>query len=288
MNRDFAAALKLLGRVVVASEPYAEQLIVIGGMAPVIYRSMTGFATTRLPPPGTTEIDVSVPPKLVASGRPMLELLNGANLVAYDTPGYRNAPGAQCFQDASHGTERKAPTYVEFLAPLRGRGKKEIVEIEPGMRAEALRYLDLLAFEPIVVTAAQVPDLEVDEERRLRVPQPALYVAQKILSRSSGRRMNPKKAEKDLAYVYDVAVLSQPQWTAQAALLVRAASQTSEWRKWIAKTGRELRELFASPLAEGPIHAARIFRDLMGSGGPSEDEVQKVVQRFAEKVFPSA
>jgi hypothetical protein len=37
---------------------------------------------------------------------------------------------------------------------------------------------------------------------RVRVPQPALYVAQKILARSAGRAARVEKSAKDLAYTY--------------------------------------------------------------------------------------
>jgi hypothetical protein len=88
----------------------------------------------------------------------------------------------------AHGTMRKARTFVEFLAPLRGRGHKGLLKGQPGLRAEALRYLHLLAFEPLVLHASDVRELGVETASRPRVPQPALYVAQKILARRSGRR----------------------------------------------------------------------------------------------------
>jgi hypothetical protein len=184
----YSEALRLLGRVVAATQPYADQLLVIGGMVPVLYRRAPGFARARLVPPGTTEVDMTVPPRLAPADRPMIDLLHDADLTAFEAPGYRGQPGAQAFQDAAHGTTRKAQTFVEFLAPLRGRGDKGLLEVQAGLRAEALRYLDLLAFEPLVLQAADVPELGVETVSRLRVPQPALYVAQKILARRSGRQ----------------------------------------------------------------------------------------------------
>jgi hypothetical protein len=169
---------------------------------PLIYRRTTGFGRPAVDAPGTTEVDVSVSPRLALLDRPMLELLKDADLMAIETPGYRGRPGAQRFQDASKGKDRRLPNYVEFLAPLRGRGDKTLFEPQPGFRVEALRYLDLLAFEPIVLDVAAVPELDVAGPSPLRVPQPALYVAQKLLSRSSGRLSNPRKATKDLAYVF--------------------------------------------------------------------------------------
>jgi hypothetical protein len=285
LDPSFAEALRLLGRVLVASEPYAQDLIVIGGMVPLIYRRASGFGRTAFDPPGTTEVDVSVPPRLAVRDRPMLELLEDADLMVIETPGYRGKPGAQRFQDASKGKDRRLPNYVEFLAPLRGRGEKTLLEAQPGFRVEALRYLDLLAFEPIVLDVAAIPELCVAGPCPLRVPQPVLYVAQKVLSRSSGRLSNPRKATKDLAYVFDVAVLSRPQWALQEALLARATAESPDWRGWLARAGRELHELFGSSTADGTVDAARILRDLMGVRAPSEEEIARVVRRFAEEVF---
>jgi hypothetical protein len=45
-----------------------------------------------------------------------------------------------------------------------------------------------LAFEPLVLHASDVRELGVETASRPRVTQPALYVAQKILARRSGRR----------------------------------------------------------------------------------------------------
>jgi hypothetical protein len=286
VDSAFAGALRLLGRVLVAAQPFAGELLVIGGMVPVLYRQAPGFVRTRLQPPGTTEVDFSVPPRLSAREPSLARLLEAANLVAFDTPGYRDQPGTQCFQDASHGTERKAPNYVEFLAPLRGKGERAIVEIQPGgVRAEALRYLDLLAFEPIELDAATIPELEVQAPCRVRVPQPALYVAQKILARSSGRATRIDKSAKDLAYTYDVAALSRPLWDEQAAVVARAANESPEWKAWLARAGRELRHLFATPESEGPVSAARVFRDLDPRGAPAEQDVRAVVSRFVETVL---
>jgi hypothetical protein len=287
-DTSFAEALRLLGRVAVAVEPYAGAILVIGGMVPLLYRSVPGFARTPFDAPGTTEVDMSVPPRLPMSHRPILDLLTDARLVAFESPGYRGQPGAQAFQDADHGTLRKAPTFVEFLAPLLGKGQKTLVEVQPGFRAEALRYLDLLAFEPIALQVRDVPELTIDAASRLQVPQPAMYVAQKILARSSGRLMKAHKAAKDLAYVFDVAVLSRPIWSSQHEIVVRAAAAAAVWRSWLARAGRQLKLLFETPASEGPIEAARILRDLMGTRAPSEEDVQQVVTRFVEQVFTAA
>jgi hypothetical protein len=73
--------------VVVATQPYADHLLVIGGIVPVLYRRAPGFAHARLAPPGTLEVDMTVPPRLVATDRPIVELLRDADLQAFEAPG---------------------------------------------------------------------------------------------------------------------------------------------------------------------------------------------------------
>jgi hypothetical protein len=73
---------------------------------------------------------MTVPPRLAPADRPMIDLLHDADLRAFEAPGYRGQPGAHAFQDAAHGTTRKAQTFVEFLAPLRGRGDRGLLEVQ--------------------------------------------------------------------------------------------------------------------------------------------------------------
>jgi hypothetical protein len=82
-------------------------------------------------------------------------------------------------------------------------------------------------------------------------------------------------------------VLSLPLWANQAEVVRRAAAEAGEWRRWLARAGRDLRTLFASPTADGPVHGARIFRDIMHGAAPSEREIQLLVTRFTEQVFPA-
>jgi hypothetical protein len=114
----YSEALRLLGRVVVATQPYADQLLVIGGMVPMLYRRAPGFARARLAPPATTEVDMTVPPRLAVADRPMVDLLRDADLKAFEAPGYRGRPGAQAFQDV--GYPRRDPQVAGSRGPSVG------------------------------------------------------------------------------------------------------------------------------------------------------------------------
>lgn len=284
-NPAFAEALRYLGRALTALEPYAQDLLVIGGMVPFLWRHSVEFGTDTLPHVGTTEVDLSVAPRLPIKDVGIRERLEGADFVVFERPGYRDHPGAICFQDRAVGSSRRAPNYIEFLAPLRGRGGKAWVEVQPGLRAEALRYLDLLAFEPVEIMLDGAPELTLSTAVHVRVPQPVTYVAQKILARSSGRLSRAEKAAKDLAYIFHAARISRQRWDSQRDILNRAAREGDDWKRWIERARRELEVLYETTTASGPVEAGRIYRDLMGKDAPRDDEIQRVVARFAAATF---
>ncbi|HEX7602536.1 MAG TPA: hypothetical protein VF316_13060 [Polyangiaceae bacterium] len=58
----------------------------------------------------------------------------------------------------------------------------------------------------------------------------------------------------------------------------------AEWSQCLARAGRDLRALFDAPTADGPIEAARIFRDF-GGRVPDENEIHVVMSRFVTTVF---
>lgn len=287
-NPAFVKALEQLGRALVALEPYTDDLVVIGGMVPFLWKFADDLGKDTLPHIATTEVDVSIRPRLELRGGSVRERLEAADFVVFERPGYRDAPGAICFRDKTAGADKRSGSYIEFLTPLRGRGEKTLIEVQPGLRAEALRYLDLLAFEAKEISLTAVPELHLKAATRVRVPQPATFVAQKILARSSGRLKKAEKAAKDLAYVFYAARISRPQWEGQARVLARAAKEAQEWARWIGRAGRELKELFETATSEGPIEAGRIYRDVMGDAAPSDDDIQRVVAQFVDATFGAA
>ena len=105
-----------------------------------------------------------------------------------------------------------------------------------------------------------------------------MYVLQKALARESGRVL--VKQPKDMAYVYDVAMLTQPLWPELGAVVARAANESAEWAAWIKRALALLDELFSSETADGVIEAARVYRGAMRSGAPTEKAIATVVRRF--------
>jgi len=77
---------------------------------------------------------------------------------------------------------------VEFLIPELGRGSEKAQEVKSlGVKAQALRYLNLLASHPRVIDYKGLS---------IRVPEPAAFALQKLII--SQRRSKREKREKDL------------------------------------------------------------------------------------------
>ena len=282
MTTEFDLAREDFGRALYALRPYANDLLVIGGMAPVLYRLVPGFAPAVVDPIATREVDWTTPPRLPRRGETAWKLLGAEGLRAYEVPGVGTRRGPRVFQHERYGTARKAPVYQEFLCPLRGNATK-VVEVQTGLSAQPLRYLDLLAFDPITLTVDASSGIPVAAPCPVRLAQPVLYIAQKVLARAERAAM-PGKPAKDLAYAFDVASLCRPLWNDQADVRKRAAAEAPAWSKWLARTGRSLRELFGAKTSEGTVEAARIFR-AFGGRAPDEPEIHLVMSRFIEAVF---
>lgn len=226
---------------------------------------------------------MTVPTRLeVLGGEALAERLLDSKFVAIPSAG--TEPPVLRFQPERFGTTTLGPTYVEFLAPLVGpdvdrKGNpKTVVRGQRGLTAQAMRYLDLLFVEPMLFDAATLPELGLAGLTNILLPNPASYVIQKLLawpSRDAGKR------GKDLAYVHEVAVLTQKRWPEVAATVkLLQARFPAEWFDWVHEL---IDRQFESEAADGPIAVVRQYRDLPGRA-PSERAVWQKVRDFARAV----
>lgn len=84
---------------------------------------------------------------------------------------------------------------IDFLVEERGKGSETAIPVPAiGVRAQPLRFLNILASDTIVVNYEGID---------LRVPHPAAFVLHKLII--SGRRPKPEKARKDMAQALELA-----------------------------------------------------------------------------------
>jgi len=227
----------------------------------------------------TLDLDWTVPKKLPLHGRKTVdELLQDAQFVSVLRG---DESRVFCYQDRRYGHRELAPIHIEFLSPRLGspsgrRGEdRTSIQVQKGLWAQGLPYLELLLHEPLEVDAQRVPQLGVSEHCLVRVPNPAAYIAQKTLARPKRTR---EKRDKDLAYIFDAATALHKSWAEIAGQVGRVAGRFP--KKWCRTIRSTLGTLFASPTADGPIAVAQQYRDAMGPNAPGEEAIFRVMTRF--------
>ena len=242
-RRQLLRATRALGEL-------AAHAIVSGGLVPFLYRESGLFDPTDVPPLGTSEVDWLFSRPLPSGRSSMRAALNDAGFTSIEVRGFdRKARSPHILQEKSFG-DHKAPVYFELLTPRRGSSEPNVVALELDLHAQVLSHMDLLGFKPIEIALhLDSAPAETTELVRVQLPQPAMYIVQKVLARETGRRANAGKAEKDLAYIYDVVILSRTRWAEQRDILKEAAALKKEWKPRIARALDKLGTLFGDRTA---------------------------------------
>jgi hypothetical protein len=125
-----------------------------------------------------------------------------------------------------------------------------------------------------------IAELGLRGRREILLPQPANYVLQKVLA---GPERSRDKRDKDLAYIYEVALLTRDDWPGIAAALVRLRGRYPQ--RWFSRARSLLLHDFEAVGSDGPVAVARQYRGLMpGGGAPSERAVHTVIIGFLEAI----
>jgi hypothetical protein len=161
---------------------------------------------------------------------------------------------------------------LEFLTPLTGppvdrAGRVTVTaDIQAGVTAQRLRYLELLLETPWRVSFAGIPGIEAEgEPLTVQVPHPGAFMVQKLLI--VDERTRADRRAKDLAYLYQVASLFRRELPALAAEVRARMDSVLAWRRWLGRARREGNVLFATPAAPGGAVAHRVLTaELAGLG----------------------
>jgi len=181
-------------RLIAALAPWLGQAVIVGGQAHRLYRLHPYAQELGYPPLATLDTDVALPTRLPAEiGDIRARLLShgfSEELLGEDHP---PATHYHLGDDASG-------FYAEFLTPLYGsetdrkKKRKSTAEIS-GVVSQRLRYVELLIDHPWSVDfAGGGPGVKI------RVANPASFLAQKVLIR--GKREREDRA-KDILYLHD-------------------------------------------------------------------------------------
>jgi hypothetical protein len=186
-------------RLVEALNPWLDQVVIIGGWAHRLYRLHPLAQPLDYEPLGTFDTDVAVPPHLPATGEQIRERLLEKDF-AEELMGDTQPPAAHYRVKTGNST-----FYAEFLTALEGgdvkRGaRRDATARISGVSVQKLRYLELMFENPWEVMIAPANGYPIEGVRQVRVPNPAAFLAQKILIHD--KRDRDKRA-KDVLYIHD-------------------------------------------------------------------------------------
>lgn len=196
--------------------------------------------------------------------------LEQAGIHVIDVPGIGRRGGPQYYQLESG--ERLRPEHLEFLAPLYGPDREEPARPQPGLVAQALRFIDLLCARPI---QCAVPGLG-----SVLLPHPWTYVVQKTRIRHDRRKRGKhRKDQADVVFVVWAFAASWPDWH---TLRRELEDENPAWAKWIRDTVRTWHQLYLEPDGPGPGEVATAF----AAAGLAADAglVRRVMTEFVSAI----
>lgn len=228
-------------QIIIALRPYLEDVVLIGGWVPFLYRKYGGFMDWRSRISRTGELDVLVIPPLATGQRPTLqEVLTNAGFRPVEQTG-----GAVWQAEPERGE------VIEFLVPHEGTarqvGRVTSVSGQPGIGGIALPDLDLLsryALELELPIAARGGTLT---SIRIRVPTLGAYLTAKAATFFQ-RRQTPlgsseddseDKRAKDLLYIRDL-MAAGPDVTSRITSDLAELRKSKEGQSWVRYAANQL------------------------------------------------
>ncbi|MGH7461709.1 MAG: GSU2403 family nucleotidyltransferase fold protein [Longimicrobiales bacterium] len=200
MNENVSQLERALHIVLWQIRDYLNELVLIGGWVPHLYRKYGGFTDWKLDVPFTSEVDILIsPPLKLESGQSISKALRAAGFSPLNDG---NTP-AVWVKDPDSGEQ------VEFLVAHTGSarqiGKVVPVSGQPDLGALSLDGLELLARHTTFLTVLVGKFDGEMKTVQVRVPRLGAYVINKAITFPKralrpGETINPKRA-KDLLYL---------------------------------------------------------------------------------------
>jgi hypothetical protein len=186
-------------RLIDALHPWLDEVAIIGGWAHRLYRLHALTQPLDYEPLGTFDTDVAVPAELSVADTDLRHRLMESDF-REELLGDTKPPVAHYYV-----ANDKSGFYAEFLTPLMGGyikrdGKRDETATIAGVAVQKLRHLELLLHAPWEVTISAANGYPTAEERRVRIPNVAAFLAQKILIHNKRDRADKAK---DILYVHD-------------------------------------------------------------------------------------
>ncbi|MCI0626547.1 MAG: nucleotidyltransferase domain-containing protein [Acidobacteria bacterium] len=196
---NFSPENEHFGRLILALEPWLNQVVIIGGWAHRLYRLDPRAQPLSYAPILTLDTDVAIPAQLDVTKHDIRERL-AAQGFKEERLGHDQPP-------ATHYRlgEQETGFYAEFLTPLTGSeytraGRPKATTRIGGIVSQRLRYIELLLSAPWTVNLDASTGFPLRQATKVRIANPAAFLAHKLLIHS---KRNPVKFAKDILYIHD-------------------------------------------------------------------------------------
>ena len=199
MNHSANFDLEGFSRLVEALEPWLSEIVIIGGRAHRLFRFHPEAQPLAYDPLVTLDTQVAVPSTLTVQEEDLRSRLRAAGFEE-EFLGEDQPPATHYRLGKDHGS-----FYAEFLTPLigseydRDENRRATSEVA-GVVSQQLRYIDLLLLAPWTTELSEANGFPPQNGKRVRVANPAHFLAQKLLihkRRERGSRV------KDVLYLHD-------------------------------------------------------------------------------------
>jgi len=255
-----------LFKTLAALGDYVQDIVLVGGWVTHIY-ALIWPGEQRILERRTFDVDAAVRETLPVRSR--LRLDSQLEAQGYIVRlGGMSGPAAQRFENP----ENEDLLDIEFLFPLTGSSEHQTVEIQEGVAAQALRYLNILLDSVMEVYASgELPGGDV-VTLPIRVPVPGAFIYHRGLAFVE-RTDRPMQA-KDLYYIFET-WMNYPH---RRDDIVREIDELRRRypRKWYDRFRVNLGRLFSSDIAEGVLLVAQQY---------STDEPEELVHRRIYRAF---
>lgn len=253
-------------RTLAALGEYVQDIVLVGGWVTHIY-ALTWPSEERILERRTFDVDAAVGGRLPVRGQSRLDSRLEAQGYTVRLGG-TSGPAAQIFENP----ENEDLLDIEFLLPLTGPSQRQTLEIQKGVVAEALRYLNILLDNVMeVYTSGELPGGDV-VTLPIRVPTQGAFIYHRGLAfvERTDRRMQAK----DLYYIFET-------WMNYPERRDNIVREINELRRryparWYNRFRANLGRLFSSDIAEGVLLVAQQY---------STDEPEELVHRRIYQAF---
>ncbi|MGB5987249.1 MAG: GSU2403 family nucleotidyltransferase fold protein [Desulfobacterales bacterium] len=241
--------------------PYHQQIVVGGGWTPFLYYRYLAKNHERIPVL-TRDIDFMVRHQVLIVGTKTIDQILTAEAGLQAVYKSRDTPAVIHYEGAIGGVGVE----IEFLTDQTGSQQQQVLQVQKGLHAEALRYVSIVVENTLLLEIDDAKSDQGEGPLLVQVPKPAAYIFQKGLSFPS--RRDREKASKDLYYIFDI-LAGLPE---EVSMIGRDFGELSvKHPAWFKQFKKNLSTRFESPEAEGPF---RIVEQRPADAFPDLEDAQ--------------